>query len=238
MKRHGLRFSIVAVAVLTAASVAAGDRDVAMKIAKDLRASGRLQNYRLGVKYSGGTAVLSGHVTGTAQRDTAVALVKRMNGVTNVVSKLAVRPGPSASRSDFGASPADAAAIRQVAGFEPAQALPPQQMTNFGMQQGAPMPMASTMGNAPLPAFAPGAPQAVAPARYDQPHLPNHAWPSYAAYPNYAGVTYPRQYSPTAWPYIGPFYPYPQVPLGWRKVVLEWDDGWWWLDFKKRITSP
>jgi hypothetical protein len=66
---------------------------------------------------------------------------------------------------------------------------------------------------------------------YDQPHLPNYAWPSYAAYPNYAGVTYPRQYSPTCWPYIGPFYPYPQVPLGWRKVTLEWDDGWWYLDF-------
>ena len=59
-----------------------------------------------------------------------------------------------------------------------------------------------------------------APARYDQPYMPNYAWPSYAAYPNYAAVTYPKQYSPTAWPYIGPFYPYPQVPLGWRKVTL------------------
>ncbi|HEY5310980.1 MAG TPA: BON domain-containing protein [Pirellulales bacterium] len=66
---------------------------------------------------------------------------------------------------------------------------------------------------------------------YEQPRMPCYSWPSYAAYPNYAGVTYPRQYSPTAWPYIGPFYPYPQVPLGWRKVCLEWDDGWWWLDF-------
>jgi hypothetical protein len=60
--------------------------------------------------------------------------------------------------------------------------------------------------------------------------MPGYAWPSYAAYPNYAAVTYPKQYSPTAWPYIGPFYPYPQVPLGWRKVCLEWDDGWWFLD--------
>lgn len=74
----------------------------------------------------------------------------------------------------------------------------------------------------------------IAPARYDHPSMPTHAWPSYAAYPNYAGVTYPKQYSPTAWPYIGPFYPYPQVPLGWRKVTMEWDDGWWFLDFKNR----
>jgi hypothetical protein len=71
-------------------------------------------------------------------------------------------------------------------------------------------------------------------ANYDQPQMPGYAWPSYAAYPNYAALTYPHQYSPTAWPYIGPFYPYPQVPLGWRKVVLEWDDGWWWLDFKAK----
>ncbi|HUG69592.1 MAG TPA: BON domain-containing protein [Pirellulaceae bacterium] len=74
----------------------------------------------------------------------------------------------------------------------------------------------------------------VAPARYDHPQLPGYAWPSYAAQPNYGAVTYPRQYSAQAWPYIGPFYPYPQVPLGWRKVTLEWKDGWWQLDFKDR----
>lgn len=76
-------------------------------------------------------------------------------------------------------------------------------------------------------------------AVYDQASMPCHAWPSYAAYPNYAGVTYPTQYSASAWPYIGPFYPYPQVPLGWRKVTLEWDDGWWMLEFDdKRSRHP
>lgn len=94
----------------------------------------------------------------------------------------------------------------------------------------APVPGAPVAGG-PLPAYVPGTAAGVAPAYYDQPHVPNYAWPSYAAHPNYAGLTYPRQYSPTAWPYIGPFYPYPQVPLGWRKVTLEWDDGWWFLDF-------
>ena len=74
----------------------------------------------------------------------------------------------------------------------------------------------------------------MAAARYDHPNMPGYAWPSYASHPNYAAVTYPKQYSPTAWPYIGPFYPYPQVPLGWRRVCLEWDDGWWFLDFNAR----
>ena len=95
-----------------------------------------------------------------------------------------------------------------------------------GAPNGGPMPMYTSANQA-----------GVAPARYDQPCMPNYAWPSYAAYPNYAAVTYPKQYSPTAWPYIGPFYPYPQVPLGWRKVTLEWDDGWWFLDFKDQPAS-
>lgn len=93
---------------------------------------------------------------------------------------------------------------------------------DYGGEYGAPVPMHTGGG------------MGIAPARYDHPQMPTHAWPSYAAYPNYAAVTYPKQYSPTAWPYIGPFYPYPQVPLGWRKVTMEWDDGWWMLDFKNR----
>ena len=71
-------------------------------------------------------------------------------------------------------------------------------------------------------------------AVYDQPNLPQHAWPAYASYPNYAQANYPKQYSASAWPYIGPFYPYPQVPLGWRQAQLEWDDGYWNLNFRPR----
>lgn len=93
-----------------------------------------------------------------------------------------------------------------------------------------PAPAVPAQMGRPLPMYV-GQAGAAAPARFDQPHMPNYAWPSYAAYPNYAAVTYPKQYSATAWPYIGPFYPYPQVPLGWRKVTLEWHDGWWFLDF-------
>ena len=66
----------------------------------------------------------------------------------------------------------------------------------------------------------------------DEAHLP-----AYAQYPNYAAVTYPSQYAASAWPYIGPFYPYPQVPLGWRKAQLEWDDGYWNLNFRARTDK-
>ena len=111
--------------------------------------------------------------------------------------------------------------------------------------QGAPMAGGPGMGGpmmagpggglgAPMPARGMGVGAGAVPMRGDGPNMPNYAWPSYASSPNYAAVQYPTQYSPTAWPYIGPFYPYPQVPLGWRRVSLEWDDGWWWLDFDER----
>ena len=130
---------------------------------------------------------------------------------------------------------------------QPRSAQAPAQARRNQPVQGRPIPVAyrqaSDAAEPPAPLNVPnaGAPQPMysapvaagpAPYRQDQPSLPNYAWPSYAAYPNYAALTYPKQYSPTVWPYIGPFYPYPQVPLGWRKVTLEWDDGWWWLDFK------
>jgi hypothetical protein len=106
--------------------------------------------------------------------------------------------------------------------------LPPAYLNDYAQAQ----PMAGY--NRPIPAYLPGMGGQVARATYDQAHMPNYAWPSYAAYPNYAALSYPKQYSASAWPFIGPFYPYPQVPLGWRRVALEWDDGWWFLDFDDR----
>ena len=72
---------------------------------------------------------------------------------------------------------------------------------------------------------------------YNRPSMPEYAWPSYASYDNYAQVTYPSAYDASAWPYIGPFYPYPQVPMGWRNAKLEWDDGHWQLKFNSRTDK-
>jgi hypothetical protein len=109
----------------------------------------------------------------------------------------------------------------------------PQMASYAGAMAAAPV-VAISQATGMMPAQLPGPGYAAVPARYDHPSLPGYAWPTYAAHPNYAAVTYPKQYSPSAWPYIGPFYPYPQVPLGWRKVTLKWDDGWWNLDFKAK----
>ncbi len=107
---------------------------------------------------------------------------------------------------------------------------PPMQMPQQMPQQYVPEQYAMPPQQMAYPQEAYG-PQGPMPGQYNHPNLPEYAWPSYACYPNYAEVSYPKQYSPKAWPYIGPFYPYPQTPLGWRKVTLEHSRGWWWLDF-------
>lgn len=60
------------------------------------------------------------------------------------------------------------------------------------------------------------------------PNMPPYAWPTYAPYNNYSRVAYPNEYPAAAFPYIGPFYPFPKVPLGYRAIKLEWEDGHWW----------
>jgi osmotically-inducible protein OsmY len=136
-----------------------------------------------------------------------------------------VLPGPN-EYGDYG-----------VDGLADGQMVPgSMQMSEGGMgmpQGGMPMGGGPGMGQ-PMPMGGSGVGMPAVPVRGGGPNMPNYAWPSYAASPNYAALQYPTQYSPTAWPYIGPFYPYPQVPLGWRRVSLEWDDGWWFLDFDER----
>jgi hypothetical protein len=60
------------------------------------------------------------------------------------------------------------------------------------------------------------------------PNMPPYAWPTYAPYNNYSRVAYPTEYPHSAFPYIGPMYPFPKVPLGYRAIKLEWEDGHWW----------
>ena len=121
----------------------------------------------------------------------------------------------------------------------------------YPMANPAVYPVAYQNGQPQVPAGSPMPPQSSIPAppayghpgsgqshvAYDMPHLPEYAWPAYASYPNYAQVTYPKEYAASAWPYIGPFYPYPQIPLGWRQVQLEWDDGHWNLNFRPRTDK-
>jgi hypothetical protein len=153
-----------------------------------------------------------------------------LNASPNVIPRTPQQPQRMAYRGQPGYPRGVPMAMRPAGPGGPGGPGGPMQVAAM-MQPGC-CPPGGEGGGGPVPAYEPGVGGGPAPMAYDQPSMPGYAWPSYASYPNYAGVTYPRQYSPTAWPYIGPFYPYPQVPLGWRKVTLEWDDGWWMLDFK------
>jgi hypothetical protein len=207
----------------------ASDRAAAQQIAETMKQSGQLKNYKVGVKYQNGVAWLMGSVTSAEQKAVAEQIARECEGVDRVVSKLEISgPGdqPAANRVQPAAAtipmPTRGVAQRNAGGNMP---LPYARTMQPNVQQAQYCPPGGMGGGGNVPGAIGGS------VAYDNPQMPGYAWPSYASYPNYAALTYPQQYSPSAWPYIGPFYPYPQVPLGWRKVTLEWDDGWWFLDF-------
>lgn len=238
-----------------------GDSAVTAAVVQTLGAAqrqGQLKGFGVDVNTREGVVYLSGRASSPQQRDLIARLVRETLGVVDVVDQVTIVGVPQAGGSpdlepfpmpltapNQGAAQAQAqqragVPARTVAARAPGVPGAPMQTAPYpmGQQQGYPAQQAS-LGMAPQGVVGPPVPMApysgvASGPSYEQPYLPNYAWPGYAAYPNYAAVSYPQQYSPSAFPYIGPFYPYPQVPLGWRKVALEWDDGWWYLDFTDR----
>ncbi len=258
MRLSRIAVAIVALAVTLPGVAVAGDREMAQRIANELKDSGALVDYNIGVKYQDGTAWLSGRVRTDEQLVAAIEIIEEMSEVDHVINDIEVVAAKPAAPKKTASKKSKAAITRQTSAeedlplaLEPKASSARKRAGKTTSYQTDDAPVAAAPGSfqpsdarevpdayygggstgAPLPASMPGPGGGVAPVTYDQPNMPNYAWPSYAAHPNYAAVTYPKQYSPSAWPYIGPFYPYPQVPLGWRKVTLEWDDGWWFLDF-------
>lgn len=194
---------------------------VAQQISETLESVG-LVGYAIEIRYNAGVATLIGDVSTLQQRQAAGATVSQINGVKSVNNQL------------------------RVAGPVTQTAYNPQMAQGMPQQQYAPqmMPAGYTQPGMMTDPSMPPSPSGYAPTSFNNPQLPGHAWPAYAQYPNSAAVSYPTQYSASAFPYIGPFYPYPQVPMGWREVSLEWDDGYWQLNFNKEkdkwywILSP
>jgi hypothetical protein len=237
MRRILFNWAAIAVVVMAPAVVNGADSQdtqVAEQIATILRDSGKMRNYSVGVKYKNGTVWLNGRVTSQQQMQAALQVVSDIEGVEQIVNGMTV--GKSGLKQPLGMAPATSRSAARTVSATPAD-LGEVQAGQAPDGEAAPAGYHHLQRAArhapPAPMYAGGAGPVPSPA-LDQPNMPAYAWPSYAAYPNYAALTYPKQYSPTAWPFIGPFYPYPQVPLGWRKVALEWDDGWWFLDFYDR----
>lgn len=216
------------------------NQKVAEQIAQALAAN-RLSGLDIEVRYNAGKATLSGPVPHPQVAMIAHQVAASVPGVLHVENRLtfAGQPGqpagyPGPGPQGFPGAGPQGANVMPVSHQMPGRPHPG--MVAAGAMGGM---AASAMGMAPGgmgPGAGPHAHGGGNPSHlaYDLPNLPNHSWPTYAAYPNYAQVSYPKEYSASAWPYIGPFYPYPQVPMGWRQVQLEWDDGAWNLNFRPR----
>lgn len=206
------------------------NQEIANQIGSAL-SNARLDGYDIKILYQNGVVMLEGKVPTNAQRAEAAAIAGEVPGVRSVANRLQVTEEQQLPERPMSPPPGayDPRMAMMANGVDP-------RMIPAAYQGAAPAP---GMEGAPVPPPAPygqGGP-GMSPASYSMPNMPEHAWPAYAQYPNSAAVTYPQQYSASAWPYIGPFYPYPQVPLGWRDATLRWDDGQWNLQFRQRTDK-
>ena len=219
-------------ATIPATQVAtSGNQQLADAIANRLTGLAAAQGADVSMSTVDGVVTLTGTARDDAQKAAILDEVRVVPGVKLVRDGVTVNAnGP----------------IRQVQATAPAQlpgvtgqplgpvarplsgAVPPPAAMSGGMPGMMPTAMNPVIAPAPVG----GVPSA---AGVGAPPLPPYAWPTYAPHNNYSRVGYPEAYPYNAFPFIGPFYPFPKVPLGWRSVKLEWEDGHWWMG---RTAAP
>ncbi len=178
------------------------NQQIADTIAGQLRQSPQLHGYTIDVIFQNGMAELRGQVADAGQSEAAQRIVQNVPGVYNVRNRLVLANGLMRTQAEMPAP------VPPLQGAPPLPAVP-----NGGPPlEPAPMFMAPAPGGYATP-----------------PAMPPYAWPTYAPYNNFSRVAYPTAYPYNAWPFIGPCYPFPKIPLSWRSVKLEWEDGHWWL---------
>ena len=229
----GMKRISTALGILAASAAAADAQGVAPTanqatanaVAAALRSNPALANTRVDIEARGSQVTLTGVLPTAALKADVLSRARMVRGVTLISDALTV------------------AGDRQVQPVQYQMAGGGHGHGRGGYAGGGEVTYGGGVATAPVsgpmdgpmpegPAGMAGASQASAPG------MPNYAWPSYAPYPNYSAVGYPTVYPWQAWPNIGPPHPYPEVPLDWRAVTLRWDDGIWWLDFKKHYTRP
>jgi hypothetical protein len=175
---------------------------LANNVASTLEKSGNLRGYSIDVTCMNGSVELTGKVADQTQHDAIINTAMAVPGVRSVIDNM---------------TPNNSLPIR------PAQAVQ--------IDGPAPAPgMLPAPGGAPIIDPIPlGQPGGSSPYDMSPPKLPPYSWPTYAPYNNLSRVAYPNNYPYNSFPFIGPFYPFPKVPLGWRSVTLEWQDGHWWM---------
>ena len=199
----------------------AANQQLAEAVAETLKASGVTKGAKLDIETNNGMLRLFGTATSEEQHDRILETLKkeRVPGLKKIESYVKVDGAPSPIQRAGGQMGGG------VGPGSPYSASPPPGPGPFpvppGVAAGDPLPLNG------MPAMGPVDPSG--------PRLPPHAWPTYAPYNNFSRVAYPQTYPYNAFPYIGPYYPFPRVPLGWRKVQLEWEDGHWYYG---KLASP
>lgn len=184
------------------------NQKLADAVAAQLTATGAAQNADVSISVVDGVVTIVGTAKDQATHDKVVEDVRKVAGVKKV------RDGLSMPATNL---------LTQAQAQGP---LAPQMIAAVPPSAGVPVVEPTPLG---------GAGVAMGGAELQAPPLPPYAWPTYAPHNNLSRVAYPQAYPYNAFPFIGPFYPFPKVPPGWRKVVLEWEDGHWWLG---RLQSP
>src|SRR5262245_40581593 len=180
------------------------NQQMANAIAAHLRQSGILRQYQVNIAYQDGFVDLTGQVADRSQRDEVVRLVYGVPGVAQVRDRMVITSAPATQLTQAQEPP-------KLEVPPPPALKPPDQ----GLPEPTPIFQGVPPGQLPNPNLLP-------------PRMPPYAWPTYAPYNNYSRVAYPTQYPYEAWPFIGPMYPFPKIPPGWRSIQLKWMDGYWW----------
>ena len=229
LKRISMALALLAAlpAASRAQSVAPGANQLtADAVASALRASRSLAGQRIEIETRDGVVILSGSLPTEAQRAEAIARARGVRGVVAVSDRLNVG-------SDRRVRAAQYQQLAHGGGYPGGEVV--YDGAPIISQPGVAVPTNAGMMNGPLPEGAfgnPGPTQAAISGRS------NHAWPNSSLTPNAATPGYPTAYPWQAQANVTPPYPNPEIPLEWRTVTLRWDDGIWWLDFKKNYTRP
>jgi hypothetical protein len=187
-----------------------GNQALADKVAEKLASSKVAYDADISLQVMNGTCTVTGTCRNAAQKQEILNEIRIVSGVMLVRDGLKVET-PKIQQAQLAGGP------RVLGGPGP---MPMPMVGGPGGEAGPhidPLPLGPAGGGADMQA----------------PPLPGYAWPTYAPYNNLSRVAYPTAYPQNAFPFIGPFYPFPKVPLGWRKVTLEWEDGHWWLGRKQ-----
>jgi hypothetical protein len=225
---------------------ASPNQRVADAIADKLNHSPMLNHFRVTVTFQNGEADLAGTVLTQTQRAEALNLARSVAGVQRVRDRLQVAwasevlpvQGPVPPLPLQFQPPGDKDKIPKTImdgdkekdkgkdkdkEKQPIPQFPPLPIPGVG-PGGVPPGPGGMLEPMPIQGTPPGFPSASQP-----PPMPPYAWPTYAPYNNFARVAYPNLYPYESFPFIGPLYPFPQIPLGWRSVSLTWEDGHWWI---------